>query len=255
MEQFILTPAAGKCLIGKAIAAEQSILDAARTQTVVIIAGTTNGYVAEELLKALGIEEGFSRRGFYRGITLPPGGSRTGSGRSPDRNAFSGDVVITRGERRKNLTIQDVADELVEGDVVLKGANAINIETRQAAIYIGDGKGGTVGAAVQTVVGRRVRLILAAGLEKRIIEDPWAVSMAVNAPGSTGPRLYPVPAEIVTELDAVTWLTGAQARLIAAGGVGGAEGCVWLGVTGDDRQMEAARTLLKSVAAEEPFER
>ncbi len=254
MEQFLMTPSAGKRLIGKAVAADQAILDTARNRTVVIIAGTTNGYVAEELLNSLGITEAFSRQRFFRGITLPPGKPRTESGRVPDQSAFSGDVVITKGEWRKGLTIQDVADELVEGDIVLKGANAVNLETRQAAIYIGDRKGGTVGAAVQTVVGRRVRLILAVGLEKRILEDPWTVALAVNAPGSTGPRLYPVPGEIVTELDAVAALTGARARLIAAGGVGGAEGCIWLGVSGDERQVETARELLKSVAKEPPFE-
>ncbi len=53
MIQFILTSAAGKRLIAKATASHPSIKKALKSGTVVIIAGTTRGYVAEELLKIL----------------------------------------------------------------------------------------------------------------------------------------------------------------------------------------------------------
>ena len=70
MKQFIVTSHAGKRLIGKALAVNPTVLEAAKNNTIVIIAGTTNGYVAEELLKVLNIE-GFSRKHFFRGLTLP----------------------------------------------------------------------------------------------------------------------------------------------------------------------------------------
>lgn len=66
MLQFVLTPAAGKRLIGKALAAHPAIQAASRSSTLVIIAGTTNGYVAEEILKSLGQVEGFSKKRFFR---------------------------------------------------------------------------------------------------------------------------------------------------------------------------------------------
>ncbi len=44
MKQFLITPAAGKRLIGKALATHSSISDALKNGTVVIVAGTTNGY-------------------------------------------------------------------------------------------------------------------------------------------------------------------------------------------------------------------
>jgi len=47
MVQFVLTVAAGKRLIGKALAAHPAVQAASRSATLVIIAGTTNGYVAE----------------------------------------------------------------------------------------------------------------------------------------------------------------------------------------------------------------
>jgi hypothetical protein len=65
--------------------------------------------------------------------------------------------------------------------------------------------------------------------------------------------MYPAPGEIVTELDAVRILTGASATVSAAGGVGGAEGAVWITVTGESGQEKAAGDLLESICGEEPF--
>ena len=143
MKQFVVTPSAGKRLIAKALAAHPVVLDALKNGTLVIIAGTTNGYVAEEILKSLGISAGFSRKRFFRGITLPPGSDVTSEGRLSDESAFPGDMAITRGEWRKGKTIVDLIDELKEGDVILKGANAVDLQRKQAAILIGHPKAGT----------------------------------------------------------------------------------------------------------------
>ena len=72
MIQVALTPAAGKRLIAKSLRRHPAIEAALASGTVVVVAGTTNGYVAEELLAACGGGEGFSRQRFFRGITLPP---------------------------------------------------------------------------------------------------------------------------------------------------------------------------------------
>lgn len=90
----------------------------------VIIAGTTNGYVAEEVLKNLEIE-GFSRKHFFRGVTLPPNKAVTPEGRLADESKFSGDAIITKGVWHKRKTINDVVDDLKEGDVILKGAKQL----------------------------------------------------------------------------------------------------------------------------------
>ncbi len=72
MRQLSLTPAAGKRLIGKAIAKHSEVLNALKGGTVVVIAGTTNSYVAEELLAIIGQSKDFRRDHFFRGIVLPP---------------------------------------------------------------------------------------------------------------------------------------------------------------------------------------
>ena len=54
MKQFCVTTSAGKRLIGKAMVAHPDIRNVLEKGTLVIIAGTTNGYVAEEILSSLG---------------------------------------------------------------------------------------------------------------------------------------------------------------------------------------------------------
>jgi len=252
MKQFVITSAAGKRLIGKALVAHPAIRRCMESGTLVIIAGTTNGYVAEEILAKVG-ETGFEKRRFFRGLTLPPGRPTSESGRLPDESEFPGDVVLRGGVWQRGKTIFDVVDDLEEGDLILKGANALDLARRRAAILIGHPQGGTIAAALGAVIGRRVRLILPVGLEKRVMEDLNVLAQRVNAPGVSGPRLWPVPGEVFTELEAIELLTGASAKLLAAGGVCGAEGSLRLGISGETEAVEATETLLRSLADEPPF--
>ncbi len=247
MKHFVITPSMGKRLIGKAMAAHPSVQAVLKKGKLAIVAGTTNGYVAEEVLAATGQGEGFSRKGFRRGVVVPPS-FELGSVRAE----FSGDVVLVDGVWRKGKTIFDVADELEAGDVILKGANALDLSRRQAAILVGDPKAGTAGAAIRAVYGRRARLIVPVGLEKRVCCDLSSLAALVNAPGGAGPRLLPLPGEVFTELDAIRLLSGAEARLLSAGGIYGAEGAAWVVVTGTAKQLESADKLVRSVAQELP---
>ena len=252
MRQFIVTSHAGKRLIGKALAVNSTVVNAAKNNTLVIIAGTTNGYVAEELLKNLGIN-GFSRKNFFRGVTLPPTIQLSAEGRLFDEKQFSGDVIITKCEWQKGKTIHDVIDQLKEGDVIIKGANALNLEHKQAAILIGHPNAGTIGITLPTVVGRRIKLIIATGLEKRVNNNLHNIAEKINTPGTNGYRLLPIPGQIFTELDAITQLTGATAELIAAGGICGAEGAIYLAIHGSEEQEENTEKLLKQITTEPPF--
>lgn len=253
MQPFVLTPAAGKRLIAKAIVRHDAVRAALSSGTVVVVAGTTNAYVAEEILSATDAPASFSRRGFYRGLTKPPAPDATPQAAADPAVAFPGDVVLVKGSWQPGKTLFDVADELREGDVVLKGANALDLARRQAAILIGHPRGGTILAALQALIGRRTRLLLPVGVEKRVPGDLQALAARVNQPGATGPRLLPVPGEVFTELEALALLTGASAELVAAGGVGGAEGAVWLSVSGTPEQEQAAAALLASVGREPRF--
>jgi len=252
MIEVVITPVAGKRLIGKAVAVHPDIQERLKSGIVAIVAGTTNGYVAEEILKTTGQLEGFNRKYFFRGITLPPSSPTNETGMAEGKE-FPGDVIIVNGRWEKGKTIFDVIDRMDERDVVIKGANAVDIKTKKAGILIGHPKAGTIGTIIQVVAGRRVRLIIPVGLEKRVCCDIDNLAVKINSPGADGPRLMPVTGEIITEIEAIYILTGAKAELFAAGGVGGAEGAVWLAISGTDKQMEKAKKLINSVSCEQPF--
>jgi hypothetical protein len=68
---------------------------------------------------------------------LPPWQETTAEGRLPDESGFPGDVIGVNGVWQRGRTIFDVVDDLREGDVILKGANALDLERRRAAVLIG----------------------------------------------------------------------------------------------------------------------
>lgn len=247
----MLTPAAGKRLIGKAMAVHPAIKAALKNGTIVIVGGTTNGYITEEILGSIGQMSNFSRKRFFRGITLPPGYKTTEQGRLPDESGFKGDVVIKNGILQQNITIEEVADSLNENDIILKGANALDIIRKEAAILVGNPTGGTIFHALRAAVGRRVRLIIPVGLEKRVPGNLYELAAKINSPGSKGLRLVPAPGEVFTEIEALSLLANVNAELVAAGGVSGAEGSVWLAVLGSTEAEQKAGVILQSVAGEE----
>ena len=246
-KQFLLTVSAGKRLIAKAIPALEPVKRALKGHTVVIISGSTNGYVAEELLSLIGQRGDFSKNSFLRGVHVGPG-------REAEKGPYSAtDVVIEKGQWVRGKTIFDAASGLGSEDVVIKGANAVDPVRKIAGIQVGNPMLGTSAPILQAVLGRRTQLILPVGLEKRVFGDIAATAARINRPSASGTRLLPVSGTIVTELEALPLLTGASAELVAAGGVLGAEGSCWLAVSGTEGQLQAATELIGSLVAEPAF--
>jgi hypothetical protein len=244
LKQFSITPSCGKRLIGKAFVVHPAIKEVLEKGILVIIAGTTNGYIAEEILNSLGYGDKFSRTGFRRGIV-------TGPNAKIEVTDLSGDVVLQKGKWLKGKTIFEVVDDLKAGDIILKGANALD-SNYKTAVLIGDPKSGTIGVSLMAIYGRRVRLIVPVGLEKTIIDDIDELVDICNSAEAVGTRLLPLPGETFTELEAIKLLSGADAFMIAAGGIYGAEGSVWLGIEGDDDQVKLAEQIIRDIENEPP---
>ena len=96
--------------------------------------------------------------------------------------------------------------------------------------------------------------MLPVGLEKRISGDISRIAQKLNSPNAHGPRYYPVFGNIITEIEALKIMTGVEAELVAAGGVGGAEGSCWLALTGTDEQLNKAEKIIRSAQDEPLFE-
>jgi hypothetical protein len=62
-----------------------------------------------------------------------------------------------------------------------------------------------------------------------------------------------VPGDIFTEIEALDVLAGVQAVPVGAGGIGGAEGAIWLSLFGTEDELAAAMEVIGSVRNEPPF--
>lgn len=243
-EQFLVTPAAGKRLIARAIVQREDIQEALKNRTIVVIAGTTNLYIANELLKQLGSSLRAEGLSFHRGVLNAPGSGRIDA-------PFAGDLVITKGKPEFRTDLADVCSSLSSGDIILKGANAVDLTSGRAAVLIGNmDSGGTIIQVSRAVITRRVRVILPVGVEKRVEGPIDELVNACNDSGSAGLRMFPAFGEVYTELSAIRQLTGGKPLLLAGGAVNGGEGSVLLGV--QDADTAPLHALMKEISKEPP---
>jgi hypothetical protein len=245
---FYLTVSESKRLIARSIAHVPCVKQAMETGIVAVCKGTTDAYVLEELLG-----HAVEKTGYVLGATIPA----KGAPRASLLPASIPEVVFRNGEVEEGLTIQDALKDMGPGDVVIKGANALDWPKRVAGVLIGHPEGGTVGSFMGRLHGRKINLVIPVGLEKQVASDlPAAeaalLSASVGGP-HTGPSLWVLNGEIVSEIEALKLLTGVEATQIAGGGIGGAEGAVWLMVTGSDGQVNEAVALIDGIQGEPPF--
>ena len=237
-----LTVSESKRLIAKGVAQADFVLQAMEEGTLAIGSGTTNGYVIEEITG-----EPFDKKTSVTGRTLPA------DYQGPKLTYTYTDLVIRKGERL-NIKASEALPDMGPGDVFVKGANAINYERDQAAVLIGHPTGGGVGGALGTIVARRITYLHPVGLEKCVTFDLDEVAEMLNSDAEgKGPTLWVVPGIIFTEIEALDVLAGVDAVHVSSGGVGGAEGAVWLALYGEKDQLDRAQELIDSVRGEPAF--
>lgn len=237
--QYFLTPAAGKAFIAKALCSREDIRKAMQEKTVVVITGTTNRALGKELLALAGEAED-NLETFYRGIVKPA------ELKLPAAEPVC-DLVFVKGKRVFGKNIYDMQPALGEGDIVFKGANAVNLKDGEAGILIGNPVSGTIIPAMQAQVGMRTRLIHPVGVEKRVEAPIHKLALLINAPGTPGLRLFPSGGEVYTEMDAFREFGAEEVELVSAGGVGGMEGGCFFYVSGSDKVIADLDAIMKEV--------
>jgi hypothetical protein len=248
---FTLTPSESKRLIGKGVAALPEIKNARR---IVVIGGSTNGYVVEEIL-----QKKIDRQYFAAGLIKQRGTCVTkADGRIPP-------LVIEQGQQT-DMTYADAINELTSEDVVIKGANALysTYENGQytwyPAIMAAHPVGGTTGAFMGPVRARGVKLIMPVGIEKLIplpITNLAALDLGIKKidyPLGLHYGIIPVlGAQVITEIEACKNLFDLSSiYTLGAGGVNGAEGSITLLAEGNEEKIKGALELIKSIKGEPP---
>jgi hypothetical protein len=254
----ILTVAESKRLIGKAVAQMPIVKNALANGMVIIIKGTTNAYVAEEITGKKA-----DHAAFVTGRIEPEKGAKYLPKVKPVNH-----LILEKG-KVVDISLPEAAKKLRAGDVVIKGANALDYKNKMAATNILHPEGGTLGATFPIVVARKAHLVIPVGLEKLVAGDLADMTLKMREPmqslpapsgssssafpGHNIPSMWLLTGEIVTELEAIKILTGATAFQSSAGGVSGAEGGVWLVFRGTLDQVKKAMELAKSVQGEPPY--
>jgi hypothetical protein len=243
--QITLTPAESKRLIAKAVIVLDEVKKAFKNGIIVIGVGTTNSYVAEELLG-----QKIERERFVAGMVLPKGTFVL-----PAERRLK-EIVIRKG-KIIDAKMDDVLPKMSSRDVFFKGANALDFSGTAGVLMAGKG-GGTIGRSLGTIMSKGINLIIPVGLEKFIpgsISDAAPLAGMDNVAFSTGipVGLMPVHGKIITELEAIKILSGAEAIVMAKGGLSGAEGAVTLMVRGTPKQLRQVKLLTKTVKGENPI--
>jgi hypothetical protein len=242
----VLTVAEGKRLIAKSIVNLPEVEKALKDGIVIICRGTTNTYVAKELLG-----KDFEHGPFTTGKIYPSTDAKKVSAGEPIT-----EIVLVNGKWDKDLSFTDALAKLKGGDVVIKGANALDYKNKLAGVCIGAPDSGTTGKFMPYVVARKAHLIVPIGLEKQVTTDLVTLSAKMQEPIeflSYVPSMFLLNGKIVTEIEAIKTFADVEAFDGASGGIGGAEGSSWLVVRGERAEVEKALKVIESVQGEKPF--
>jgi hypothetical protein len=249
LAEVVLTTSESKRLIGKGVASMEVVKEAFKSGLIIIIKGTTNSYVAEEILG-----EAIEKGRYGVGIVVPGMLSYL----LPEESIPH--IIIEKGKVRKDLSIEEALKMLKTGDALIKGANALDPDG-VTAVFLGrlpNSEGGTIGLSLGTVVGRGVNFIIPVGLEKLIPVPVKEVVAQLNdkevglAMGLTI-NMMPTMGKVVTEIEAFKILAGVEALNIGGGGVGGAEGARVFLLKGNEEAVTKAFNLVQSIKGEPPF--
>jgi len=244
--QVVLTVSESKRLIAKAVAQMPIVKEALANGMVIITKGTTTSYVAEEILGKK-IEHG----AFVYGRVYPAKG---GKELKPVESV--NEVILIRGKLQEGIALADAVKMLKPGDVVIKGANALDYENKIAAGIVSGPTCGTTGTIMPYVIGANAHLVIPVGLEKQVAGNVIDITNKVREPIESINEVYPMyvlTGHIVTEIEAMKTLADVLAFQVAAGGIGGAEGSVRLVCRGTRKQVEKALKIVDQIQGEPPF--
>lgn len=241
---FTLTPAESKRLIAKGIAALPEIQQARKNGYLLIGRGSTNAYIVEELLGKNIRKEGYVAGQVIKGVLCALGAGE----RTKPVTFHKGEVLAVEPNT--------VLDHLGPGDVLLKGANAIDGDGN-IGVAMASPVGGTMGQFYMAMKARGLDIIYPVGLEKMIPSVELAAQFGGNMilDKTIGAKVGMVcipDGRAFTEIDAIETLFDIGAVHFASGGWGGAEGCVTIVVAGSDAGVKKCIKFIEQKIKGEP---
>ncbi len=253
--QITLTPSESKRLIAKGTLEylKETIEDGRK---VLVTRGSTNAYVLEEILKYLGLDTSFNKADFITGEILGPGNMSLWANkkRKPEVLVKKKEIHDIKDDAERLSIVQSMR----AGDVVIKGANALDA-SGTVGVLVGDQRqGGTIGSLYGPIKSKGIDLLVPIGLEKMVWGDIAASSGLAGAnecKHSEGMPcgLFPVAGTVMTEIDALELLFDVDVVHIASGGLADAQGSVALLIDADeDEELAKCKAFLEKDVLGEP---
>lgn len=242
---FTLTSSESKRLIGKGVAALPEVQHAKDHGYLVIGRGSTNAFILEELLNEKVEKERYVAGQIIKGVLCVLG---TGDRTRP--------VCFHQGEV---LAVEPgtLIDKLTPGDLLIKGANAVDPFGNVGVVMAGAG-GGTMGQFYMALKAQGVATLYAVGLEKLIpsVEEAALYGGKMALGRTIGCRVgmaCVADGRIVTEIEAIDSLFGLKAVPYCSGGWGGSEGAVTLIVEGEEEDVNECLDFIEKIKGEPPL--
>jgi hypothetical protein len=244
---FVFTPWESRRLIGKAVAALPAVQTAYKEAEMIIAHGSTNVFVAEELMGYCPNKE------FYlSGQVINSVLCQTHPAEKPPM------IKLVRGELVQPAPMMDATlRNFDERCVFIKGGNAVDHDFN-AGVFCAHPGAGTIGFAYGMLSARGSHLIVPIGLEKLVPSVPRAArymgqdTFYYHAGQRTG-MLPLVNATVITEIQAFDILFDVEAIHVGGGGAMGSEGSVVLVAEAEQAHMDEIVRAYEAIKGEKPL--
>jgi hypothetical protein len=236
----VLPPSAAKRLIAQGVAVHPLVVAALAEGTVVVTLGTTNGYVASELL-----ERPIDQAAFAAGVIDDRWNVNARLGEAAD-------VVIRNGQQIP-FDEESLLHDLSAGDVVIKGGNALD-PFGTVGVLMASPTGGTVGRFVASALSRGADIVIPISVAKSIHASIPDVALDMGSRRLTLAMglpcgMYPLVGHVVSEVEALHLLFDVRATHVCSGGIGAGKGSVSLLIEGEDAAVRAAFDRVQELSA------
>ena len=244
---FTLKSAESRRLLAKAVVQMPEFEAAWKNAYVILAGGTTNAFIAQELLGKAGISP--------EKCTVGVSSSGVLCVTSPESRAIF-PTVFKKGVPMPDMTIEQAFADFSIETVIVKGGNAID-PMGNVGIVTSGFDGGTVPRVIGTMTSTGLTMINPVGLEKLVSSVPDACR-AVGAKrlgislGADFGMYCLSTTNVVTEIEALKLLFGVKATHVASGGIGGNEGAVVIAIDGEDEAVEACIDFIEREVKGEP---
>lgn len=248
-----LTPEESKRLIAKAVARMDIVQEAKTNGYIGFAVCSSAGYVIEELLH---VKLNLSK--YCCGFIHENGACFV----HPDQETRQ--LVLVKGEQYwLNWPAEDITkfiNDMDHDDVIIKSGNVLDIDGR-AGTLAAVPSGGEMGKYLPYIYTLGINLIVPTTLNKtapvkldKIIRSIGINKIKTSRSYGLTYGMLPLPGIVITEIEALKILTGAEAIPIAMGGLGSGDGAVTLLIEGDSKSVQEAWDIVKNIKGEPKLE-